>query len=51
MIAAVKQRLAPYKVPADIHVVDALPLTATGKVRKAALAALLPASAKPGAAP
>lgn len=51
MIAAVKQRLAPYKVPAHIHVVDALPLTATGKVRKAALAALLPASAKPGVAP
>lgn len=35
------QRLAPYKRPAEIHVIDALPAASTGKVLKHKLKALL----------
>lgn len=40
-------RLAPYKVPSSFTIVDALPLGATGKVRRDALAALLAAQTPP----
>ena len=32
-----RKRMAPYKVPRSIHFIDALPRTASGKVRRAAL--------------
>ena len=34
LIAHCRRRLAGYKVPKEFHVVDALPRTASGKVRK-----------------
>src|ERR1700742_5037050 len=34
-----RERLAVYKIP-DVHIVDALPMTATGKVKKEELAKL-----------
>jgi len=36
------ERLAPYKVPSRVHVIDALPRNALGKVMKAKLRASLP---------
>jgi len=33
----VRAQLARYKVPREIRVVDAVPRTATGKIRRAAL--------------
>jgi long-chain acyl-CoA synthetase len=37
LIAHCKKNLAPYKVPSQIHLVDALPRTTVGKIDKAAL--------------
>jgi acyl-CoA synthetase (AMP-forming)/AMP-acid ligase II len=37
LIAWCRERMANYKVPRSVEVVDALPLTASGKVQKAAL--------------
>ncbi len=34
LIAALKQRLAPFKVPKSVIVVDRLPMTSTGKIQK-----------------
>jgi acyl-CoA synthetase (AMP-forming)/AMP-acid ligase II len=39
-----RERLAPYKRPAEIRVIDAIPTTASGKLLKAPLRALLKAS-------
>jgi acyl-CoA synthetase (AMP-forming)/AMP-acid ligase II len=37
VVAACRERIADYKVPKEIHFVDALPVNATGKVDRAAL--------------
>lgn len=42
-----RARLAPYKIPRHIEFVDALPRTASGKVRRAALAPYAPPSQSP----
>jgi malonyl-CoA/methylmalonyl-CoA synthetase len=42
--ASLRERLAPYKLPRDLHVVDALPRNAMGKVNKPALSAIGPSS-------
>jgi long-chain acyl-CoA synthetase len=39
--AHARQHLAPYKCPKDVYLVDDLPRTATGKVRRTALAGQL----------
>ena len=39
----VRTRLAPYEVPREIEFVDELPLTVTGKIRRAELRASRPA--------
>jgi HIP---CoA ligase len=44
LVSWCRERLAGYKVPRVVHVVDALPMTAAGKVRKAELRARLRAS-------
>ena len=36
-----RARLAPYKCPKDVFVVDQLPLTSTGKVQRSRLPELL----------
>ncbi|MBM3678349.1 MAG: AMP-binding protein [Actinobacteria bacterium] len=41
LAASVRDRLAPYEVPRRFHVVDALPRTDTGKIRRAELRRLL----------
>ena len=35
--AHVKARLAPYEYPKDIEIIDALPMTTTGKVQRRVL--------------
>ena len=37
LTAVVRERLAAYKVPKEVHVVEDLPKTQTGKIRRAAL--------------
>ncbi len=37
LIAACRGRIASFKIPRDVHFVDALPMTSSGKVQKAAL--------------
>ena len=37
LIAHCHERIARYKAPKEIHFVDALPMTSSGKVRKATL--------------
>ena len=37
LTAFAREKLAPYKVPKIIEIVDAMPLTAVGKVNKKAL--------------
>ena len=44
-----RRQLAGYKVPREIHFVDRLPLTASGKIHKAALREM--ANAKPARSP
>ncbi|MBX6377268.1 MAG: long-chain-fatty-acid--CoA ligase [Clostridia bacterium] len=39
LLAHCRQRLAPYKVPRELHFVDEFPRTATGKIRKVDLRA------------
>jgi long-chain acyl-CoA synthetase len=41
LLAHVRTQLAPYKVPKDVYVVDELPHTSTGKVRRSAIAGIL----------
>jgi len=41
VIAYARSRLAPYKCPKDVFIVDRLPLTSTGKVQRARLPELL----------
>jgi long-chain acyl-CoA synthetase len=41
VIAHARAHLAPYKCPKDVFIVDALPRTATGKVRRSAIAGRL----------
>jgi long-chain acyl-CoA synthetase len=41
VVAHARSHLAPYKCPKDVYVVDDLPRTATGKVRRTALAGQL----------
>jgi long-chain acyl-CoA synthetase len=41
VMARARSRLAPYKCPKDVYVVDDLPRTATGKVRRSAIAGRL----------
>jgi long-chain acyl-CoA synthetase len=50
LIAHCKKNLAPYKVPAQIHLVDALPRTTVGKVDKKALREQLVATARSSSA-
>ncbi|HVM40064.1 MAG TPA: AMP-dependent synthetase, partial [Acidimicrobiia bacterium] len=37
VVAFAREHLAPYKCPKDVHLLDALPRTGTGKVRRLAL--------------
>jgi fatty-acyl-CoA synthase len=37
LVAHVKQRIARYKAPREVVLIDALPKTSTGKIRKMAL--------------
>jgi acyl-CoA synthetase (AMP-forming)/AMP-acid ligase II len=37
VVAACRERIADYKLPKEIHFVDALPVNATGKIDRAAL--------------
>lgn len=37
VLAECRRQLAKYKVPAKVHIVSAIPMTATGKINKAAL--------------
>ncbi|BAJ27510.1 MULTISPECIES: class I adenylate-forming enzyme family protein [Kitasatospora] len=46
ILAGLRERLEPHKVPDSCEVLDALPLTPHGKTDKAALGALTPAAAK-----
>jgi long-chain acyl-CoA synthetase len=46
LIAHCKKNLAPYKVPAQIHLLDALPRTTVGKIDKVALRERLAAEAQ-----
>ncbi|MDQ1373342.1 MAG: long-chain acyl-CoA synthetase, partial [Actinomycetota bacterium] len=41
VMAEARRHLAPYKCPKDVYVLDALPRTATGKVRRSAIAGRL----------
>lgn len=41
LLAAARTRLAPYKCPKDVYVVDGLPHTPTGKVKRSAVASAL----------
>jgi acyl-CoA synthetase (AMP-forming)/AMP-acid ligase II len=45
LIAHCKSHMAEYKCPKKIHVVDAIPRTATGKIQRAAVAAAMKATA------
>jgi long-chain acyl-CoA synthetase len=41
LLAHARTQLAPYKVPKDVYVVEELPHTSTGKVRRSAIAGIL----------
>jgi long-chain acyl-CoA synthetase len=41
LLAHARTRLASYKVPKDVYLVDELPHTSTGKVRRSAIAGIL----------
>jgi long-chain acyl-CoA synthetase len=41
LLAHARTQLAPYKVPKDVYLIDELPHTSTGKVRRSAIAAML----------
>jgi long-chain acyl-CoA synthetase len=41
IIVFARSRLAPYKCPKDVFIVDQLPLTSTGKVQRSRLPELL----------
>ena len=46
LMAYCRQRLTPYKVPQQIHVVSELPRNSSGKVDKSALATLVEIASK-----
>jgi long-chain acyl-CoA synthetase len=41
LLAHARGQLAPYKVPKDVYLIDQLPHTSTGKVRRSAIAGIL----------
>ncbi|MDN5856553.1 MAG: AMP-binding protein, partial [Actinomycetia bacterium] len=47
LVAHCREKIAGYKVPKQVHLVDALPMTSSGKVRKAVLRAQLTPSPAP----
>ncbi|MEJ6489171.1 hypothetical protein PQI23_05470 [Leucobacter sp. USCH14] len=50
LIAHVRSRIAAYKAPRYVELVDALPKTSTGKIQKFALRSLTHEGAVPGEA-